>query len=542
MKIINLVRSEFKKNYSKKKLIIITFLLLISTIFFVELYKYGNEINYHNYGDSIETMLNDAKYNIGKLQNKEKRTNLEEYELYYYNEAIKQYEHLIEIVVDNKSFQYDVVERLIRANYQNKIIDDIKIHGKEKFLENCVILRNNYPKNDYLVEVSETNSIYLHLCELDDENITKLYEDNIKEIKMAKKVLSENKYYVWLEELNIKYGLNDLLIEEKITDESDYRVINSREYQSMEDLINKELISEDEFLNGYDSPYGKIKHDVYYQFDSHSNYANYANKMKEEAKKNKEILLYSTKNDIKHDITFYYDQVWSLGETYYITSKTCINNIFHLSVVVLIIVAITSSGIVSKEHNTGTIKNIITTPVRRWKILLSKFIYLILHTYIIWFMLLIIFIIYTGIRLGFEDIFTPKLLYRSGKVVEVNYILYLIKDMLVAGLPMIAFLSILFMLSTITLNTQITVGVTTILSIICPIIWIVIHTTKFYFIKYIPIFYFDLGFIFNKSKEYSIFLKNTNLDINLGIIVSLICIVVCYFITNLVYIKRDIKN
>ena len=133
-------------------------------------------------------------------------------------------------------------------------------------------------------------------------------------------------------------------------------------------------------------------------------------------------------------------------------------------------------------------------------------------------------------------------MYRDGKVIEVNYILYLVKEMLIAGIPIIAFLSILLFLSAITLNTAVTVGITTILSIISPIIWILVYTTKFYFIRFVPLLYFDFGFIINNSKEYSLFIKNTNIDLSLGIIVSLICIVFLYFITNIVYIRRDIKN
>lgn len=539
MKIFNLVRSEFKKNYSKKKLIIITLFLLLSTICFVEIYKWANESRF--YTDRINYGIDGYEFNCDLLLKKDNRTNLEELEIMYYKDAIKYYKYLKEIKAHDFSYQNELVDSyLLRAKQQNKIIDDIKENGKDVFSNNCEYLNKELNKSEYL---SESNSIYHTLCDRSDEDLKKTYQDNLKEIEMYEKILYENKYYVYLDEFKIVNDYIPLLKEKKVESENDFRAINYRQYNHVRySRLEQEIISEDMFTNGKNMSFGKVYDDATYEFDNYKNYLRYQDILKKEAEKNKEILIYSTKNDIKHDISYYYDDLWQLRESQYITSKTCINNIFHLSVIVLIIVSITSGGIVSREHNSGTIKNIITTPVKRWKILLSKFIYLILHTYIIWFMLLIIFVIYTGIRLGFSDIFSPKLLYRGGRVVEVNYILYLIKDMLVAGLPMIAFLSILFMLSTVTLNTQITVGITTILSIISPIIWFVIYTTKLYFIKYIPIFYFDLGFILNKSKEYSIFLKNTSIDINLGIIVSLICIVVCYFITNIIYIKRDIKN
>ena len=114
--------------------------------------------------------------------------------------------------------------------------------------------------------------------------------------------------------------------------------------------------------------------------------------------------------------------------------------------------------------------------------------------------------------------------------------------MLIAGIPLIAFLSVLFFLSTITLNTAVTVGVTVILAIASPIIWILVHSTSFYSIKYTPLMYFDPGFIINNSKEYSYFIKNTSMDLTLGIVVSIIFIIILYLITNIVYTKRDIKN
>lgn len=538
MKILNLIRSEFKKNYSKKKLIIITLLLFLSTIAFVEMYKWMNESKF--YTDRINYRLEDYKTNYNILIKKENKTNLENLKIMYYKDAVKYYEYLKEIKTYDFSYQNVLVDSyLLRAKGQNRIINDTRENGKDKFLNNCEYLDNELIKTGYL---DEPNLIYHELCSRSDEEISDFYEDNLKEIELCEKILYENKYYVYLDEFNFKDEYVKLLKEKKVESETDFRAINYIQNLQMEHSLQKEIISSDEFLNGKDMPFGKVYDDATYQFDSYDLYLKYQNLLKNEAKKNREILVYSTKHDIKHDISYYYDDIWQLQEKQYITSKTCINNIYHLSVVVLIIVAITSSGIVSKEHNSGTIKNIITTPVRRWKILLSKFIYLILHTYIIWFILFIIFIIYTGIRLGFNDIFTPKLLYRDGKIIEVNYILYLIKEIIIAGIPMISFLSILFALSTITLNTAVTVGITTILSIISPIIWIVTYSTKIYFIKYIPFFYFDLGFIHNKSKEYSILLKNTDINIKLGIIVSLVCIIVCYLITNIIYSKRDIKN
>lgn len=535
MKIFNLVRSEFKKNYSKKKLIIITLILVISTICFVELYTLFNTNLYHT--ETISEQLVMYKNEYDSLKNNRNKSNLKEYELLYYDEAIKYYEYLIKIEASDFGYQRNLVnEYLLDSIQQNKIIDGMRKDGKEIFVQNCNFL------NEHQDFQPAPNYIYKNLCNKNDDDIEELYNSNKKEIKMYEDILIKNKYYLYLEMFNFKDEFTELLKNKKVENWDDFRSINYRQYLSIEHNLDHDIISEYEFINGHDTPHGKAFYEASNQFDNYDNYLKNIKRMEDETIKNKNILLYSTKNNIKHDIAYYYDDIWNLNWNQYITSKTYINNIFHLSVIVLIIVAITGGGIVSKEHSTGTIKNVITTPVRRWKILLSKFIYLILHTYIVWFILLFILILYTGIRFGFSDIISPKLLYKGGKVIEVNYILYLVEEMIIAGIPIIAFLSILLMLSTITLNTAITVGITTIMAVISPIIWILVYTTKFYFIRFVPFLYFDSGFIINKSKEYSFFIKNTNIDLSLGIVVSLICIIIAYFITNIVYIKRDIKN
>ena len=119
MKIFNLVRSEFKKNYNIKKLLIIILFLIISVIAFVEMYKFDNDNNYYH-GD-LENSLANYKYELDNLQNKEKRTSLDEYEFFYYNNAVKEFQHLVEMNVKDNDFQCEVTERLLSAKYKNKV-------------------------------------------------------------------------------------------------------------------------------------------------------------------------------------------------------------------------------------------------------------------------------------------------------------------------------------------------------------------------------------------------------------------------------------
>ena len=114
--------------------------------------------------------------------------------------------------------------------------------------------------------------------------------------------------------------------------------------------------------------------------------------------------------------------------------------------------------------------------------------------------------------------------------------------MFFAGIPVIAFLSILFFLSTVTLNTAVTTSVMTILAIIPSILYYACAHLNLNFLVYTPLLYFDCGYLFDKQEFYIDILKKVDMNLGLGILVSLITIVILYTITNVVYIKRDIKN
>ena len=289
-----------------------------------------------------------------------------------------------------------------------------------------------------------------------------------------------------------------------------------------------ELLSKNEFKANYEYP-------------TYETYLSYHQKLKENAIKNSEILLYSTKHNIKHDQFYnYHDGI--VESIMYQNTKLKVNHIYHFSGIIALIIAITSGGVISNEHNSGTIKNIITSPVRRWKILLSKFIYLVIDMYLIWFLGLLILSLCAGMKYGFSDLLTPKILYVGNEVIEVNYYLYLIKNIFLVSIPMICFISIILFLSVLTLNTSLTVGISSILDVLTPGVWLLMMIGNIKQIVYTPLWYFDSGFILNNSERYIESLQKVNYSLSTGILISLILILLFYRITNIIYIKRDIKN
>ncbi len=522
MKIFNLIRSEFIKNYSIKRLLLIVLVMAISVVVLSEGFLFLDGRPYYGPDkDRIEAINNDYQ----QLLAKEKKNIDDEFELYYYKVELE-----IDKYIYKNKIEQDWREELINTIFdklmENKII---KIYREHPEQINLNVVCNSSSISDF-----DDRSIYSSskfLCESDD--IDTLEKENNKIIEDYKKLLEENKYYLYLvhEEINnlhnsVKKELAQVIIDEKVEDANDFRVLNYLQYsepRKCDSLDNTMVTFEtEEQKEEYINDCFKIEKN---------------DKIKEKSA----IILYSSKHNIPHDIS-YTEWRGPNHRNTYTTSKHLTNKVFHLSLVVIILVAITSSGIISGEHNKGTIKNLISSPVKRWKILLSKFIYLILHMYIIWLIGLVIMYFYAGFRLGFNDLLLPKLVYTGSKVIEVNYFLYLLIQMFVSSIPVIACLSILLFLSTVTLNTAVTSSITSILGIMPPIFFYICSNFKIKSLIYLPFMYFDCGLIYDAEEWYIRIVDQFGLSLEGGIIISLITIVVLYTITNIIYLKKDIKN
>lgn len=530
MKILALVKAEFLKHYTVKKLLLFTILLLIAVIGLVELSYFFTTGKYMYSYDASGSWF-ETQYD--ELSKKEHLTLEEQYDLYSAKVGIPIYDYFEENHVLNRDWRIEIalkMQDLINQNYAITLFLD---NRNDEAITSICKLNKTYYENHF-------ESVINHICEIDD--VTGLYQENQKLISQYRYLLEQDQFYLYVQYLmDSGYLFEDdielvkVIVSQKVEDMEDFRALNYMQSQELP-IINSsdDLCRENAFANsGYKGSFADCV-----------SYNRYYRKLKDDTEKQKAILLYSTEHHIPHDLvydktTFYGSQIYD-----YWTSKSAVNLIFHLSLVVLLLVAITSSGIVSKEHSSGTIKNLITAPVKRWKILLSKFIYLILHMYILWFIALILLSLYAGFRYGFGDLISPKLVYFNGKVIEINYHLYLLKDMFLASIPMIGFLSILFFLSTVTLHTSLTTSVMTVCCILPVIFYYLCNNFNhiFLFLTKTPFMYFDYGFIFGKSEFYTNILKYTDMNFNYGIVLSVVMILILYLVSTFVYHRRDIQN
>ncbi len=519
MKIINAIKCEFIKGYTWSNIIMIILLLSVSVVGLTEITYLSNRSYNYQYENSDE-----SNYQYYKKEYQSNPTIENAIYLKFYENAF------------NMNKQLQKMNIVPEDNWQYYVLDKTKELENDVFIANQIIKNPNDPffvelKNE-TYSMDNCQNVVISLLSKNVNELVNVIKEGEEEIKTNKLLIEENKYYKYIE--TIMDSLNDedkeyyqILIDNKVADENHFLSLGVKQ----------------RFQILYNSSYGKTydERDSYSDgFNNYQNYIKYRNVIEKSQKEKLAIIEYSLKNNLKHDITFSFGVAFSPPT--YATSKTAVNQILNLSIVVAIIVILTSSGIIINEYKDGTDKLLLTLPIKRWKVLLSKFLYLIIHSYIIWFMALVLMVVYAGIRFGFSDLFTPKLIYYHNSVREVNYLLYIIKDILVANIPIIAMISIVLLISAITNNNSLTVVITVALTILSPIMWYLISVHNIPSLAYTFLPYLDYWLVINNFEYYLLSLRVAKVSYGLGIIISLITTIVCYIITNIAYIKKDIKN
>lgn len=133
-------------------------------------------------------------------------------------------------------------------------------------------------------------------------------------------------------------------------------------------------------------------------------------------------------------------------------------------------VIIIASGIVANEYSRGTIKMLLVKPYKRWKILLSKYITVILS---LLFLLAILFItaaITGALFFGLGDTNAVYLTYENGQVIEQSLLLYLIKLYVLSSVSTLLLATMAFMISAVFRTSGLAVGISIFLLLVGPII------------------------------------------------------------------------
>ncbi|WP_409275284.1 ABC transporter permease [Neobacillus sp. SCS-31] len=118
-----------------------------------------------------------------------------------------------------------------------------------------------------------------------------------------------------------------------------------------------------------------------------------------------------------------------------------------------------AAGIVSSEFSWGTVKLLLIRPIGRWKILLSKYLAVLIFGVGL-LTLLFAFSLLAGIILfGFPDHPAPHLVYTNGQVVERNIALQLIAEYLLSSIDILMVATMAFMISAVFRNSSLAIGI-----------------------------------------------------------------------------------
>ena len=130
-----------------------------------------------------------------------------------------------------------------------------------------------------------------------------------------------------------------------------------------------------------------------------------------------------------------------------------------LIALVSLFVIIIAAGIVAGEFNTGTIKLLLIRPIKRWKVLLSKYIAVLLFAFVALILLFVASFVVGGILFSFKGFNQPYLRFTAGNVTEINMLWHIFITYAYACVNLLMMVTFAFMISAVFRNNTLAVGI-----------------------------------------------------------------------------------
>lgn len=322
-------------------------------------------------------------------------------------------------------------------------LQKVKKYYFEYAINNNIILDNgaktNYYKYDIIQELIKTKTQLLDI----DINQHLTYDISLlnEKIKRLENVLNNDDFdgYInyQIQDINDKYQSKEIDETEKETFiyicnlSKKYEIGKYNEYK----FIWKSNILE------------KIKNDKQ-KLSSQENLSD-----KQKSKLNDDILLNVYR--LKQNVAINTDNTNIVN---YNDAYIDITQILVMLFVIVIFIILAGSNI-SEEFSNGTIKQIFITPNKKYKILLSKVIVLVISLAFITFISSLLSEIFGNIFFG-DDLRTNYLYVSNEKVLIINNSIYIILKFLSCDIQIIIYMFLSLLLSIVTLNTAAAVGIT----------------------------------------------------------------------------------
>ncbi len=205
-----------------------------------------------------------------------------------------------------------------------------------------------------------------------------------------------------------------------------------------------------------------------------------------------------------------------------------------------IIIIIISSSILGNEINKKSIKELLTKPYKRSKILISKYLVVYIITFLLSLLIFVSYVIFTSILTKINIFNLKDYMIFNKSIISVSYVIkYLIKYV-INSIPIYFLSTFTIFLTTFIKNQKAIIPFNSVLFIMSPVILNFFLSIKFKYIIYTFIPYLDFSIF---KDIYSIYLLNIEYNVNfnifLGIIILLTYSLFFIIISIKIFNKKD---
>lgn len=541
---LKLTQNEFIKQFKKKSTIIVIIISILVGIGAVLIPKiimdYEKKIYVDSY--SIKTEYEQAKNRL--KENNYSNENSGKISSYFSDKSlVETYDEFKKLNFDDKNqFEFSMFYKYQnlyldakyyeyiknnKGNFTEEFKRNLNLDRKEDFLEYTdeqieQSLKINLKQlEEILKNLKTTNYDFFYKFEVEasNEQIKSLNED-LKQKNITEKETDKIKSQITI--LEKQKELNEILMQQNIPP------MNNSYWQNVAYLKLQNLIQNAFGTVGDEKEY---EQNFRWEYKTYQEYVDAFNFKQKEALKKYDNDLYALKNNIP---------------TPDMTSSARIGIFQALGTIVLIICilsAIVGGALVSKEFSTGTIRLLLIKPVKRYKVLLSKFVMLLISSF---GFLLISFIsttITAGILYGFSDLGISVVSSNLGSPMVTPFFGVLASLLFIAFINVLFISSLAFAISTIFKNTALSVGLSCLLTASTPFTF-VIFNSKGNLLNYLPTSYLNLVEVVNKTGMIGTFIEFRGIKLSplYGMILLLCLSIILFTISIISFNKKEITN
>ena len=424
-KILVLCRNEWAKFIRKGSVVVIGILLLIAAGATPILVKsiYGFSDSYSNSDTSWQAQ--DAKVQMGYIDTQidQLEAQVKSLSASAGNESrIAGLKEKIESCKDNRDRYQFALDHDISYLYGNSFMTDI--------LQNTMTIRSEMRQAEQAKAAGDTSSKTTEIIQ-SDEKILKEYESLRQTPDFSQYVKAQKEYY----------ATNPNISEETSASQSDYLDF----WIKIDPSGGSNSSIDPAALRNTFATLETLRRTCATRINPDTGSAATAEEM-ESAKNKLAVIEYRLEHQYFYSLSNVDSRYTAIDTAYGI-------GMFMVAVLLLIL----GGSSVSHEISTGSIKSLIISPVKRWKILTAKFFALSSLGLVLVLLLAVVGYVSTGLLYGFGG-FAPYVFAKGGIAGSIPYLVYRVSSLLISYIDVLVYMIFAVMLSTLTRNTAVSVA------------------------------------------------------------------------------------